>query len=151
MGAMRATLAISDERLARRAPPLRGDQIIGEYVAAAKVMTPHADYLMLNLSCPNTENGRDFFADRAHLDPCLVALDEGRRRCPVFLKISPLGGIAAIERVLAAADGHRARERGASRDVGNRCAMQKREVTKICFDLCRYFKFWPSREVRLAF
>lgn len=27
-------------------------------------------------------------------------------RLPVFLKVSPLGGVAAIERVLAAADGH---------------------------------------------
>jgi dihydroorotate dehydrogenase len=66
---------------------------------------PHADYLMLNLSCPNTVDGRDFFADAGHLDACLAALGETRLRLPVFLKVSPLGGVAAIERVLAAADG----------------------------------------------
>jgi dihydroorotate dehydrogenase len=87
------------------APPLNSDQIIGEYAAAAKVMAPHADYLMLNLSCPNTVDGRDFFADAGHLDACLAALDEMKLQLPVFLKVSPLGGIAAIERVLAAADG----------------------------------------------
>ena len=85
-------------------PPLKTDQIIGEYAAVARVMAPHADYLMLNLSCPNTVDGRDFFADRSHLDACLSALDELNLKLPVFLKVSPLGGIEAIERVLAAAD-----------------------------------------------
>jgi dihydroorotate dehydrogenase len=89
----------------RGAPPLKADQIIGEYVASARMMAPLADYLMLNLSCPNTADGRDFFADAAHLDACLAALDELKLRVPVFLKVSPLGGIAAIERVLAASDG----------------------------------------------
>ena len=87
------------------AAPLKADQIIGEYVAAAKAMAPQADYLMLNLSCPNTVDGRDFYADGGHLDACLAALGEVKLRLPVFLKVSPLGGIEAIERVLAAADG----------------------------------------------
>jgi dihydroorotate dehydrogenase len=86
------------------AVPLKADEIISEYAAAAKVLAPHADYLMLNLSCPNTVDGRDFFADGGHLDACLGALDEMKLKLPVFLKISPLGGIEAIERVLAAAD-----------------------------------------------
>ena len=87
------------------AAPLNADQIIGEYVAAAKTMAPLADYLMLNLSCPNTVDGRDFFADAGHLEACLAALGEARLPRPLFLKVSPLGGIEAIERVLAAADG----------------------------------------------
>ncbi len=87
------------------AAPLNADQIVGEYVAAAKAMAPHADYLMLNLSCPNTVDGRDFFADPSHLNACLTALGETSLLPPVFLKVSPLGGIEAIERVLAAADG----------------------------------------------
>jgi len=86
------------------APPLQADQIVAEYASAAKAMAPHADYLMLNLSCPNTVDGRDFFADRGHLESCLSALDELDLILPVFLKVSPLGGIEAIERVLAAAD-----------------------------------------------
>jgi dihydroorotate dehydrogenase (fumarate)/dihydroorotate dehydrogenase len=87
------------------AAPLNADQIIGEYAAAAKAMAPHADYLMLNLSCPNTVDGRDFFADAGHLDACLTALGDMKPGRPIFLKVSPLGGIEAIERVLAAADG----------------------------------------------
>jgi dihydroorotate dehydrogenase len=91
-------------RGAAAAPP-GADEIIGEYVAAARAMTQHADYLMLNLSCPNTVDGRDFFADADHLNACLEALGETKPSVPVFLKVSPLGGIEAIERVLAAADG----------------------------------------------
>lgn len=60
------------------------------------------DYLTLNLSCPNTETGRDFFAEKDHLVRCLRALSKLEICCPVFLKISPLGGIAAIENVLEA-------------------------------------------------
>ncbi len=68
-------------------------------------MTPHADYLMLNLSCPNTVDGRDFFADADHLNGCLEALGETKPSVPVFLKVSPLGGIEASRRLLAAAEG----------------------------------------------
>jgi dihydroorotate dehydrogenase len=85
--------------------PLKTYQIIGEYIDAAKLLAPRADYLMLNLSCPNTEDGRDFFADAGHLRACLDILGEMKLRLPVFLKVSPQGGIASIERVLAAVDG----------------------------------------------
>jgi dihydroorotate dehydrogenase len=87
-------------------PPESADQIIGEYVEAARILAPYADYLMFNLSCPNTEDGRDFFADRGHLDASLAALGEIGLTKPVFLKVSPLGGVAMIEQVLEAAQPH---------------------------------------------
>lgn len=88
-------------------PPETREQIIDEYVRAARVFADRADYLTLNLSCPNTEDGRDFFADRGNFDSCLAALSEIEFRQPVFLKISPLGGIETIERVLATAEPYR--------------------------------------------
>lgn len=88
------------------AAPETADQIIAEYVATARAFASHADYLMLNLSCPNTEDGRDFFADRAHLDACLVAFSGITWDVPIFMKVSPLGGIPTIERILAAAEPH---------------------------------------------
>jgi dihydroorotate dehydrogenase (fumarate)/dihydroorotate dehydrogenase len=87
------------------APPESADAIIADYVASARLLAPIADYLMLNLSCPNTTDGRDFFVDRNHLDACLAALGEIGLTIPVFLKVSPLGGIETVERVLEAADG----------------------------------------------
>lgn len=87
-------------------PRETADDIIAEYAAAARRLSPFASYLMLNLSCPNTDDGRDFFADRRHLEACLAALAEADLEVPVFLKVSPAGGIAAIEGVLAASDPH---------------------------------------------
>lgn len=86
------------------APPEPDDKIILDYVRSVRALEDRAAYLSLNLSCPNTENGRDFFADRANLARLLDALRELDIRCPVFLKISPLGGVRAIEEILAAVE-----------------------------------------------
>lgn len=86
--------------------PETTDEIIRDYVEAARLLAPCADYLMFNLSCPNSQDGRDFFADRGNLDACLAALGEVDFGRPVFLKVSPRGGISAIESLLSAADPH---------------------------------------------
>lgn len=86
------------------APPDKDEDIIEDYVRSARRLKDSGQYLSLNLSCPNTENGRDFFAEKIHIVRCLEALSELDISCPVFLKVSPLGGIEAIERVLEAAD-----------------------------------------------
>lgn len=88
-------------------PPESDDAIITDYMKAARKLAPCADYLMFNLSCPNTEDGKDFFADRARLDAWLAALADERLTVPIFLKVSPLGGVAAIEQLLEAAEPHR--------------------------------------------
>ena len=90
----------------RGAPPLDPDSIIAEYVEAARVLAPYADYLMLNLSCPNTADGRDFFLEGDNTKACIAALKSLKLRVPVFMKVSSAGGIEAVERVLDAADGH---------------------------------------------
>jgi len=89
------------------APPETADQIIAEYVEAGRRYRDVASYLMFNLSCPNTVDGRDFFADRRHLEACLQALAQAQLGLPVFLKISPLGGIPTIERLLEISEPHR--------------------------------------------
>lgn len=84
--------------------PETAGAIIADYVTAARLLGPVADYLMVNLSCPNTEDGRDFFATRENIESCLSALASLGLSIPVFLKVSPLGGTATIERVLEATD-----------------------------------------------
>lgn len=81
------------------------DRIIRDYLYSVRRLMPLADYLTLNLSCPNTETGRDFFADREHLLLLLQALSELDIACPVILKLSPLHGLPAIEMVLDAVQG----------------------------------------------
>jgi dihydroorotate dehydrogenase (fumarate)/dihydroorotate dehydrogenase len=90
----------------RGAKPETADEIIADYVEATRILAPVADYLMFNLSCPNTEDGRDFFADNARLAAWLDAIGALNLRIPVFLKVSPLGGITMIEQLLAAVDKH---------------------------------------------
>jgi dihydroorotate dehydrogenase (fumarate)/dihydroorotate dehydrogenase len=87
------------------APADSSEQIIEDYLYSVRRLMPLADYLTLNLSCPNTEMGRDFFADEAHVRAFLQALSELHISCPVFLKISPLAGLRGIEMMLQAADG----------------------------------------------
>lgn len=92
----------------RGAPPIADDALIAEYMHAAQVLAPAADYLMFNLSCPNTTDGCDFFADPGRLDAWLTALDETPYAPrPSFLKVSPLGGVAMIERLLEITGRHR--------------------------------------------
>jgi dihydroorotate dehydrogenase len=86
------------------APTEFADDIIVEYVAAVKKVRECSDYLTLNLSCPNTEDGRDFFAEPRHTSDLMSALADVRIQCPVFLKVSPLGGEAATESLLEAVD-----------------------------------------------
>jgi dihydroorotate dehydrogenase len=88
------------------APPLDPDSIVGEYANAARLLASHANYLMLNLSCPNTPDGRDFFLDGGNMRACIAALKPLRLKIPVFMKVSSAGGFEAVERVLAAAEGH---------------------------------------------
>ena len=87
------------------APPESDDAIIDDYVYSASMLKDLGNYLSLNLSCPNTETGRDFFADRHHIVRLLTALSELDIRCPLFLKASPLGGVRAIDTLLEAVEG----------------------------------------------
>ncbi len=67
---------------------------IGDYVTSAKLLAAQADYLVINVSSPNTPGLRDLQAVEA-LRPLLTqvraALDEAspQRRVPLLLKIAP--------------------------------------------------------------
>ncbi|HEX7480568.1 MAG TPA: quinone-dependent dihydroorotate dehydrogenase [Polyangiales bacterium] len=70
------------------------DQAIADYVASARLVAAHADYLVINVSSPNTPGLRDLQAVEA-LRPLLrqvrSTLDEvsPARRVPLLLKIAP--------------------------------------------------------------
>lgn len=67
-----------------------------DYLACLEGVYPHADYVAVNISSPNTKNLRDLQSDDA-LDALLVALQEKRmqlareqgRQVPIFVKIAP--------------------------------------------------------------
>jgi dihydroorotate dehydrogenase len=63
-----------------------------DYRASARALAPHADYLVINVSSPNTPGLRDLQAV-AQLEPLIVAVREGMgeagRAVPLLVKIAP--------------------------------------------------------------
>jgi dihydroorotate dehydrogenase (fumarate)/dihydroorotate dehydrogenase len=106
------------ERLARPRPavPLgvnvvstnRGDksetdeEIIGDYVESVRRLQRHGDFVVLNLSCPNTRDGQGFFADRSRLRALLDTLGDAGVERPLFVKVAPFGGAAELDSFLEA-------------------------------------------------
>lgn len=78
------------------------DVVIDDYVGAVARLQPLADYLCLNLSCPNTREGRGFFHDVRRLARLLDALRERRVEKPLFLKVAPFASEADLDAFLAA-------------------------------------------------
>lgn len=87
------------------APPAGEDEVFADYLRSTRVLKEVADYLVYNLSCPNTEMGRDFFDEPGRIRRFLALLEAEQIGCPVLLKISPLGGDEALDRVLEEAGG----------------------------------------------
>jgi len=82
------------------APPKSDDAVIGDYLASVERLAPVADYLSLNLSCPNTREGRGFFHEPARLRALLQGLDAQPPGRPLFLKVAPFAQVADLERFL---------------------------------------------------
>lgn len=73
-------------------PSIRGDAAVEDFCVSFRLLAPYADYVTLNVSCPNTEEGKTF-EDPNALDQLLVAIKKERqeltRRVPLLIKFSP--------------------------------------------------------------
>ena len=89
------------------------EQATDDYLIALAGVYPHADYVTVNISSPNTKNLRALQSDEA-LDALLGALAERReqlsgqhgRRVPMFVKIAPDLDEAQIEVIAATLQRH---------------------------------------------
>ncbi len=88
------------------APPESNDAIVADYVASVEALQPHADYLSLNLSCPNTCDGRAFVSDRNRVRQLLDAVAAVRPSKPVFLKIAPFALTVDLDSFLEAVESY---------------------------------------------
>ena len=84
--------------------PLHEDAIIADYVRSIRRLDAHAAYLMLNLSCPNTQDGRAFVSDARRLRLLLEAVRDAAPSKPVFLKIAPFPDARSLESFLEQVD-----------------------------------------------
>jgi dihydroorotate dehydrogenase len=78
------------------------EAVIADYAASVRRLQPFADYVCLNLSCPNTRDGRGFFADRSRLRRLLARLGEDGVERPVFVKVAPFAGPGDLDSFLDA-------------------------------------------------
>ncbi|MEC8496010.1 MAG: quinone-dependent dihydroorotate dehydrogenase, partial [Planctomycetota bacterium] len=73
-------------------PAIIGAEGLDDFACAARTMLPHADFLVLNVSCPNTAEGKTF-EDPASLaellDRVMAERAALRSEVPVLVKLSP--------------------------------------------------------------
>jgi dihydroorotate dehydrogenase len=81
------------------------DAVIGDYAESVRRLQDLADYVCLNLSCPNTRDGVGFFADRSRLRALLDRLGEAGVRRPLFVKVAPFAAARDLDTFLEAVDG----------------------------------------------
>lgn len=73
-------------------PSIQGEAAIADFCESFRILAPWADYIALNVSCPNTAEGKTF-EDPNSLDDLLRAIMAERaqmpRKVPVLVKMSP--------------------------------------------------------------
>lgn len=73
-------------------PAILGDEGLDDFASSARTMLPHADFLVLNVSCPNTAEGKTFedpVALSGLLDRVMAVRSELDSTVPVLVKLSP--------------------------------------------------------------
>ncbi len=80
------------------------DAILDDYRRSVALLQQDADYLCVNLSCPNTRDGQGFFHQADRLDRLLAVLADVGVTKPLFLKVAPFAEPSELESFLAAAD-----------------------------------------------
>lgn len=75
---------------------------VADYAEGVRKAAPHADYITINVSSPNTPGLRDL-QSRPALDELLAACDAARDKTPLFVKIAPDLDRAGVEGAIRAA------------------------------------------------
>ena len=73
-------------------PAIMGDDAVADFCESYRLLAPHADYVVLNVSCPNTREGKTF-EDPSACEALLKAIGQERarlpRHVPLLIKLSP--------------------------------------------------------------
>lgn len=87
---------------------LSGKDAVMDYVASYKLALPEADYVMINISCPNTTDGKSF-EDPDGFSALMEALRsvEGTSSKPLFVKFSADLGEGQLRKLLLISEGYK--------------------------------------------
>ena len=75
-----------------------------DYARSFALLQRHADYVALNMSCPNSPGDRDFFDELPRVERLLARLAELEPRVPVILKLKPTTDAGVLRETVAIAD-----------------------------------------------
>jgi len=88
------------------ARPAVEPDVYDDYARSFELLQDRADYIALNMSCPNSPGDRDFFDLLPRFDSLLARLAELSPRVPVFLKLKPTRDEGALREIVAIADAY---------------------------------------------
>lgn len=89
------------------AAPDSDEDTMDDYIRSIREMVTCADYLSLNLSCPNAKGGKDFFSEAENIGRLIQRIAAERVDVPVFLKVIPNADPAFLEALLEQAAPYR--------------------------------------------
>ncbi|MEK6969067.1 MAG: quinone-dependent dihydroorotate dehydrogenase [Nanoarchaeota archaeon] len=78
---------------------------VNDYIESFLTMEPYADYLTINISCPNAYGGQ-LFSDPKYLEKLLSKIDRVKTKNPVFIKISPELSLKQLDELLSICGKH---------------------------------------------
>jgi dihydroorotate dehydrogenase len=87
-----------------RLPAVEPD-VYEDYARSFGLLQRHADYVALNMSCPNSPGDRDFFDELPRVERLLARLEAANPRVPVILKLKPTKDAGVLRETVAIADG----------------------------------------------
>lgn len=85
---------------------LKADEVLEEFVAAVQPFCARADYIALNLNCPNTTGGKSPFDDGGLLRALMQRYAEEKDLPPIFLKFTAHADGQRMETMLRAVEGY---------------------------------------------
>jgi len=90
-------------------PEILDEKAIDDFCYSFRILYPVGDYVTVNISCPNTEEGKTF-EDKVALGELLSAIRETENgfehKKPVFVKISPDATYPMVDDILEVSEGH---------------------------------------------
>jgi dihydroorotate dehydrogenase len=102
----RAALGINLVKTNDPARPAVAPDVYEDYARSFAVLQDRAQYVALNLSCPNSAADRDFFDELPRIDALLARLADCAPRVPVILKLKPTTDTGVLREIVAIADRH---------------------------------------------
>ena len=88
------------------ARPAVEPDVYEDYARSFALLQPQADYVALNMSCPNSAADRDFFDELPRVDRLLGRLSELSPSVPVVLKLKPTRDAGVLREIVSIADGY---------------------------------------------